>query len=348
VTAVRADPSTTARLGAALAAVLMATACADSGGPTADPVIFDSATPSATPSVSEPPTDEPIDPRTVLPLAGSVGGDAALRARPAVATVVRFVPGGAPPLGLGTADLVYQEPARRPGSRLIVLHHSQDSPRVGPIGDTQPADGLLLSLVRPVYVFGGGTERLRTALAKYGLAEVTTGRAGAGFTTAAGGRYAPTAALRAATPPGAGTPVRLLTYGEPGQPVSENPSTTVRTVTITVPGQPAQVWNRDASGGWAQTGPGGPRITVKNLLVAQTVYRDLRTDKAGTLVAEPNLLGGGPLTAVSGDKLVKGSWKRATSKSVATYADGDGVPLRLSPGRSWIVLAPAGTIAVGR
>lgn len=337
----RVDPRMVALVAVALA---LAAGCADkSPSTTAEPVTFGSSSPSASGTASAPPTGPPVDPRTILPLAGTVGKDPATRARPAVATVLRFAPGGAPVLGLDAADLVYQQPGKGSGSRLVALYHSADAGRVGPIGGTQPADVLLLSVIKPIYVHGGGADRLTSKLTGSGLSQVGPDRAGAGFSTVAGGLYGATATLRKAAPAGARTPAQPLVYGEPGQPISEAQTASVRSVRVSVPGQPPQVWTRDATGGWVQSGAGAPRLRVANLVIVETRYRDLRSDKAGTLVAEPSVLGKGRVTAVSGNRLVKGAWARPTRTSVANYADAEGVPLRLAPGRTWVLMAPPGT-----
>jgi len=332
---------------AAIAALAMVTSCAKGGAADdAEPVTFDTPTPSASTSASAPPA-APVDPATVLPLTGAAGKDPAIRTRSALAAVLRFSPTGSPALGLDRADIVYQQPGKGSESRLVALYHSQDAAKVGPIGTTQPSDVALLSLVRPVYVHAGGADRFLRQLAGSGLAQLTPGSAGSAFTSVSGSFYGTTTTLRKVAPAGAGRPLQLLAYGDPGQPLAEASVTKISSVTVTVPGKPAQVWKRDAAGGWVQSGAGAPRVRVANLLIPQTVYRDLRADKAGTFVAEVNVFGKGPLSAVSGDQLVKGTWSRATKKSSANYADSSGVPLRLAPGVTWVLMAPAGTTVAG-
>ena len=122
----------------------------------------------------------------------------------------------------------------------------------------------------------------------------------------------------------------------------------VAEVTARIPGQATQVWTRGADGSWSQTAPRAPRVRVANLLLSSTVYRELQADKAGTTVLNASVVGRGALTAVSGDRLVKGRWNRPSRNAVATYLDSSGVPLRLRPGATWIVMAPPGTTVVGR
>jgi hypothetical protein len=283
----------------------------------------------------------------MLPLTGTSGTDPAVRARPVLATVLRFTSGSVPVLGLDRADIVYQQPGKGSESRLVALHHASDTGKIGPIGKTQPSDAALLALLRPVYVYNGGADRFVNQLAGAALVQLTPARAGTAFSTSAASVYASTAALRKAAPAGAGRPLRLLTYGDPGQPFAEASVTKVSSVTVAVPGKPAQLWTRTPAG-WVQSGAGAPKVTVANLVVAQTVYRDLRSDKAGTLVAEANVFGTGPLTAASGDQLAKGSWSRPVKNATFNYADSSGVPLRFAPGRTWVLMAPAGTTVVGR
>lgn len=318
-----------------LVLLLLVTAC----GPApddAEPVTFDSATPSASTS-STPPAA--IDPATALPLTGTAGKDLT---RPVVATVLRHAQGSVPVLGADAADIVFQQPGKGAQSRLVALYQSSDAAKAGPIGTPQPSDAALLALLRPAYAYSGGSERFVSQLT--GLVQITPGRPG--FASISGHTYASTATLRTAAA-GAGRPLRLLTYGDPGQPVAEGPSTAVKSVTVTIPGLPAQVWTRGAAG-WAQSGAGAPKVTVANLIVAATRYRDLRSDKGGTLVAEPNVFGTGSVTVVSGDMLAKGAWSRPTKNATFAYADQTGVPMRFAPGRTWILMAPPGTTVTGR
>jgi len=334
-----------ARIGVAVLAIVLTAACGGASEEPAEPVTFDAPSATATPSAS--PALVATDPATLLPLTGASTADAALRTRPVVATVVRFGPGAAP-VGLGGADIVYQEPGRGAESRLVVLYHSQDAARVGPIGATQPSDAGLLGLLKPAYAHSGGADRLVTRLNGTGLVQLSPARSAGVFSTANSGFHTATATLRKRAGAGTGRPLQLLVYGEVGQPLAPatGTPTTVRSLTVTVPGQPAQVWTRDAAGGWVQSGAGAPRVRVANLLIQQTVYRELRSDKAGNTVREANVFGKGPVTAISGEQLVQGGWTRPGANATANYADTAGVPLRLAPGATWILLAPAGTAVV--
>ncbi len=330
------------RLAGALAVVLLAAGCAGGSGDAPEPVLYDTPSPTVTPSPSATSAAAP-DLATLFPLTGTGATNPATRTRPVVAAVVRFGPGAAT-VGLDGADIVYQEPARGAESRLVALYQSQDAARIGPIGNTQPSDAGLLSLVKPIYAYGGGADRLVTRLAGTGLVQVTPAKAAGAFP----GGYTSTTGLRQIAGARAGRPLQLLLYGDPGQPLAGGSPAKVSSVTVTVPGQPAQVWTRDATGGWVQSGAGAPRIRVANLLIPQTVYRELRSDKAGNTVREANVFGKGSLTAISGDLLVKGTWVRPGPDATTNYIDTTGVPLRLAAGRTWVLLAPAGTSVVQR
>jgi hypothetical protein len=321
----------------ALAALTLVTACGDRTGPAG--VAPGTQSPSQSPSAAAAETGVP------LPLTGAPGKDPQAFSRPVLAAVLRFTP-GRPVIGADAADIVYHEPGKGAEHRLIALFHSRDPAKLGPFGNTQPSDALLLRLLKPVYAHAGGAERLTSRLTGANLVQVSPAQSGAAFSNVGGSLYAAPATLRKVAGPRAGRPLQLLSYGEPEQPLVERPAATVTSVTVSVPGKPSQIWIYDANG-WVQTGAGAPRVRVANLLIPQAVYRDLRADKAGTLVAEPSMYGTGQLTAVSGDQLAKGVWRRPTDKSPFTYTDSAGVPLRLAPGRTWILLAPAGTTVAG-
>ena len=57
---------------------------------------------------------------------------------------------------------------------------------------------------------------------------------------------------------------------------------------------------------------------------------------------EGNLIGSGDAWIFSNGQLVKGRWTKPSAEVAATYTDAVGVPILLTPGRTWVELLPTG------
>jgi hypothetical protein len=66
-------------------------------------------------------------------------------------------------------------------------------------------------------------------------------------------------------------------------------------------------------------------------------------DPAGNPVPDADIVGSGPAVVLSGGKLVHATWSKPSPSSITTYQASDGSPVRLLPGQTWVMLAPAGT-----
>jgi hypothetical protein len=104
-----------------------------------------------------------------------------------------------------------------------------------------------------------------------------------------------------------------------------------------------QAWGRDQKGS-AHLDASGARVSASNVIVQFVPYRDtgLR-DTAGSPVPEAGLVGAGDVWVFSGPTVVKGRWSKPSPGDVTTYTGPDGAPIGLTPGRTWVELAPSGT-----
>jgi hypothetical protein len=60
-------------------------------------------------------------------------------------------------------------------------------------------------------------------------------------------------------------------------------------------------------------------------------------------VPEAELIGKGDAWLLTDGQIVKGTWSKPTATSVTTYVDSAGAPFQLTPGRTWVELAPKGS-----
>jgi hypothetical protein len=93
---------------------------------------------------------------------------------------------------------------------------------------------------------------------------------------------------------------------------------------------------------------GGPRIAPANVVILMTPYRNSGfRDVTGAVSPEAVLEGGGEAWFLSDGKIVKGHWDRAGALAAFTFTGPDGQPARLTPGQTFIELAPGtGSAAV--
>ena len=58
---------------------------------------------------------------------------------------------------------------------------------------------------------------------------------------------------------------------------------------------------------------------------------------------EGTLIGTGEAWLLTDGKVVKGTWSKPNNAAVTTYTDSAGSPFQLTPGQTWVELAPSGT-----
>lgn len=336
----------------AAAAGVAATACGAAqpfpapASPAATAAADRAAVPTADAAPSAASYTGPVAPLTGLPAAGT-----AAAARPAVALTVA----GADPRGLSHADVVFEEISHP--MRYIAVFQSQLPPAVGPITSTLPTDGMTLSVLHPLIGYSGGTPSFievldATKVIDAGYpAHASLYRSGPAGLTAAPGRMV--RAARDTAPPEL-FPYRGAGLGS-GDELASRGVWHPATVTVRIPGEPTQVWSfeprRDR---WLLT-RGGPRLRVANVIVQRvrfkTVYLSRRyhltTGSArvigkGSAVVFSGVQGAGAQPS-QGGLAASGTWRKPGLRDVTNYLDGNGLPMYLEPGPTWVVLAPQGT-----
>ena len=306
-----------------------------------------SSSPSSSPSSSSSSSSAagPLAPLTGLPAASEAAAD-----KPAVALDLT----GSDPSGLTSADLVFQE-FSAPVRYIAVFQSKQAT--AGPVTGTQPADKQALSVLHPLIGYSGGTPSFievldATKVIDAGYpAHASLYRSGPAGVTAAPGRMV--RAARDTAPPEL-FPYRGAGLGS-GNELASRGVWHPATVTVRIPGEPTQVWSfeprRDR---WLLT-RGGPRLRVANVIVQRvrfkTVYLSRRyhltTGSArvigkGSAVVFSGVQGAGAQPS-QGGLAASGTWRKPGLRDVTNYLDGNGLPMYLEPGPTWVVLAPQGT-----
>ncbi len=331
------------RPAAALLAAVALCACSvpgsGSGGPppaAAPPSSVPTTVPTTVPSTSPP----LLDPRTLGPLTGLPVSPEVARA-PVVAVPVTTGTGRPAPTGLDEADLTYVAfpgPARQ---RVVALFHSRPPERVGPVAQTRPMDGKLVRLYDAVLQYGGGPASFVQQLERTEVTPWSSLTQSSGFTREPSGLlYAAPAVARGADGARA-TTTGVLPFAR--TPVDEDPSPPE--VDVQVPAQPALALRYDPDDRRWSGRLGELEVSATNVVLQEVAYEQLVLPKTGGATErDPVLLSAdGDATVLRPSGAVTATWNRRGIATATSFVADDGVPVRLEPGTTSVLLVPEGT-----
>jgi uncharacterized coiled-coil protein SlyX len=273
--------------------------------------------------------------------------------RPVLAVKIDNVDRARPQAGINDADVVIEEMVEGNLTRLVALFHSRDPVLIGPVRSARTSDVLILSNQnRPLFANSGGNPSVMGAVRDSSLVDVgiladprSYSREGTRpaphnlFTTSDELRSSDAAA-------GAGTPPHMFVYHQPGVGVPDggNPS-----AGVTINFGNALIdytWGAEVQG-WSRLQNGSPHIDDKAVVATPTnvivQFTDYRPSSADARSPEAIVEGSGDAWVFTGGRLIVGRWQRDGLEAVTTYTDGDGNPIKLTVGTTWIELAPPGT-----
>lgn len=317
----------------------VAAACGNSGSRTAEQVSNTPTPPTTASAAVHPSASAPV---SVIPLP-ITGLPASRGNQNARVVAVSLLPATGDPAAssLRLAETVYVEYSDT--LRLLALYQSVAGQNLGPVGPTRPADGAILGVLHPIYANAGGPSGFVAILDQSTVGDVSSARDAAAFTSTAGGLTTSTQALRAAAP-AAAPPPPLFTFGSAGESLGTG-AVGVHTATVSVPGQPAVQWNYDTkTGHWLTGAPVFSAAAPESLIVQQVDYKTVQVHHPdGAYVPSARVYGHGTATFLSGGSVVKGQWSKPGSDAITVFSDSTGVPVRLRPGTTWVLLVPSGT-----
>lgn len=344
-----------------VALLLAATACG--GGDEKKPTTTTTTTAPPTTQAAPPTTAPPVPPGH-FPLTALTGEPTRL-GRPVLVVKVDNAPKARPQAGLAEADVVIEEAVEGGVTRFAVLYHSQEAGDVGPVRSARSTDvHLAAPLNRPLFAYSGANAVFQQLVRTSPLVNVGVDVFPGDYERRRG-RPAPynlftaTSRLFAHTPPGSGPPPPLFFFrgqGEPS-PIGDPLATPAGGVRMEYRGNivtrvewgwdaGAGLWRRSQDGG-LHLDAGGAQVGARNVVVQFVAYRDtgLR-DRSGAAVPEAELVGEGEVWVLTDGKVVHGRWRRAASTSVTEYLDAAGIPIRLTPGPTWVELPVLGAAAL--
>ena len=342
-----------ARLGAVGAGLaILAAAC--SSHQRALPVTTTSA-PTTSTTVAATTTTSP--PLPVLPLTG-IGRPSASQLRaPAVVVKIDNVDAARPQTGLGQADVVYEEMVEGGLTRLAAVFQSVYPAVAGPVRSGRLTDeGIADDLNHPVYVFSGTNAIFLPVLVGQPVIAVYQMNHPEMFFRYGGNiphnlytSVSKVASLGRATPP-----LPLFSFLSAGQPFGGGEASPAASVAISFPAATATWTYSPAAHAWLRWQNGTPdvdstgrQIRADNVLVMFVSYvtSGVATGEgvAPSPIPEAILTGAGPLWALSGPALAKGTWARDSLPAAAVLTSASGSELKLAPGRTWVELVPLGS-----
>ena len=331
------------KVGAALAMVgCLAAGCASgSTGAITDPSASVSVptAPASSSAISPKPSAVPA---ATFPLTGLGTSSKSAAAARVMAAALSASYGQTQPTGANLADTVYVEYSDT--LRMLALYQSKSAPQIGPIAQTRPVDGPLLSFLQPGYANTGGPAGFVSQLDQATLSDLSPAHDAGAYTSTGSGVTTSTDALRksTATTP---APTPLLTFGGPTASLAPG-ARAVHTVTVpAVSGFPAVTWTYDPkSGTWHTADQVMSAGSPTTLIFQQVSYKGVQLHHPdGAFVPSAKVSGKGIASVLSGPNAITGVWTKPGSAAVTIFADSKGVPLSFRPGVTWVLLIPSGT-----
>jgi hypothetical protein len=307
-----------------------------------------STTEATTTTTTEPPA---------APLTGVPTEDEARRNRPALIVKVDNTQRAmGVHEGLEKADVVFVEQVEQGVTRLAAVFQSEDE-TVGPVRSARTTDlGIAGNLNMPLFAYSGANGGVLRMVRGGPMIDVgiDNGAATRVYTRNQRGSgllrfFLPTEEMYAETRADeAGTPPKYFTFRGADDPAPAGETATG--VQVGYGGNASTVIRYEWDGsGFARSQYGvahvmadsSERIKPANVIVQFVDYRSSGfIDSTGSPSPEAVLEGEGEAWVFTDGKLIRGRWSRPTRGDVTQYLDAGGQPIALTPGRTWIELAP--------
>jgi len=258
--------------------------------------------------------------------------------------------------GLEKADVVFVEQVEQGVTRLAAVYQSEDD-TVGPVRSARTTDlGIAGNLNNPLFAYSGANGGVLRMVRNGPMIDVGIDRAEATHVYTQNQRgsgllrfFLPTEQMYAETrAQDAGTPPMFFTFRDADDPAPSGED--AAGVQVGYGGNASTVVRYEWDGtGFARTQNGvahvmadnQERIKPANVIVQFVDYRSSGfIDTTGAASPEAVLEGEGEAWIFTDGKLIRGRWSRPTRDAVTQYLDAGGQPIALTPGKTWIELAP--------
>ena len=274
--------------------------------------------------------------------------------RPALAVKIDNVDSARPQSNVDRADLVYEEMVEGNLTRLIAVFHSDIPDVVGPVRSVRTTDIHVLDQFNtPLLSASGANPGVLAAVDAADVVNVNALEAGGAYFRSSSKRaphnlFVRSIELYIAANGAGGNPPQLFNYRQP----FTSPAGGVASNGVDIDFGSADIsfrWSA-ADRGWQRTQNGrahtmsdGVRLTPENVVVLETQYGASPVDANSP---EAHTVGSGPAWVFTAGQVVSGSWSRASSDQPIALFDGNGQPVGLTRGQTFIELAPPGSITL--
>ena len=319
---------------------LTAAACGSGGG----------ASETTTTEASTTTTTKPV---VLAPLTGLPDPEGVSQTRASLGVKIENTPEARPQSGLDFADVVYEEVVEGGITRFWGFFNSAAPENVGPIRSVRSMDPNIILPFGGVVAFSGGTED-NVALVRSDrprdrstrttpVRRSSASRRGPRRTTSTGApRSCGPSAARRCHPSRCSTTrstptSRRTARRSPASRCSRSTCDSTWGTTCRTSWDPARDgWARFQQGIEPFMAAGFPETQVAptNVIVQFIPY--------GT-GADGDVMGAGEAWVFSNGQLIRGTWGKAFPPAATQFTDAAGQPITLTPGRTWIMLAPIGT-----
>jgi hypothetical protein len=311
-------------------------------------------TPTPAPTRSSRPALPTPPPTAVAPLRGTTVPVGSLD-HASIAAKIDNLPVARPQIGLGSADLVYQELVEGGLTRYVAVWQSSIPALIGPVRSIRPMDPDIVSPLGGIICYSGGQQRFVDLMRNTPVYNAIHGQADTAstfFRTPT--RAAPHNVLVKATEllaehASIPAPAQQFAYSlDAASSSSAKDGTPTAVVDFAFSGVSNGSWTWDAATSAflrsQGTGPdldeAGAQLSATNVVVIRVTV----TDDQG--VPKTNLIGSGEAWISSGGGTVHATWSKARATDPIHLVDGQGAPVRLAPGNTWIELVPsAGSVS---
>jgi hypothetical protein len=318
---------------------------------------------AATTTTAAPTTTTTAAPQPTAPLTGLPVDDPALLSRVALVVKIDNVDSlSRPQVGINQADILYEEKIEGPVTRFAAIYQSQGSNPIGPVRSGRSTDIAIVTPLRlPLYAFSGANAVTVQDLRAAPLVDIGYDVQPQAYYRQQGRRapdnlFSNTDELWTFAPPDSQPPPALFGYRDDDE---APPASAVRAGSIDFsfgagPGSAPVRWEWDpGAGAWLRWQNGTPhvdeagtQVSRTNVIVQFVDYVDTGlVDTAGSPVPEAQLVGGGDTWIFRDGHVITGRWSRPTIDDLTSWTDGDGQPIELTPGQTWIALVPNGAAA---
>jgi hypothetical protein len=289
----------------------------------------------------------------VAPLTGLDDPSGVSLTRAALEVKIENTPEARPQSGLDVADVVYEEVVDGGITRFWAIFNSAVPDNVGPIRSVRAMDPQIVTPYHGVIVYSGGTDPNVALIRSTGLVWVDENNAGDAFfreptRSAPHNLYGRSELLfqRAVSGQTAIPPTPVFTYVDPktGAAFTGPESVASFHVNYDQGYDTTYVWNAPTSS-WLRF-----QRTNEPFMATGSTAAPVQVAPANVIVqfvqyfgaGEGNLIGTGDAWVFSNGQLVRGHWTKPDRATATTFTDAAGLPINLTPGRTWVELVPVG------